>query len=234
MESKGFSVGTLLKKGWHLMKQHLGIFIVYLIVGLIFLGLAVFLPNAIDNLDWVWQLVILSVGLLLALVVHIGIFKISLKAVDGNSLGFADLLSGFNVVIQWIITSIFYAVIVLFPVGLAMLILVGLNYLGSDIATLFGVALVYLSQIVAWIFAVAFWFWPFVVIDKTSNPVKALRQSYHLSMGAKWDVYLMTVASGIVMFFGFLVLGIGAFVAFPTVMLAQAGMYRVLDSQTKS
>jgi len=233
MESKGFSVGTLLKRGWSLTKRHLGMFILYIILGSIFVGFAALVSVVFKDLVTVWQVIIAIASVILAIVVHIGIFKISLKAVDGSPLGFQDLVSGFKVVVQWIITGIFYAVIVAFPLVISGLILAGLSYTGSAVAIGIGMALVYLSQIVAWILAVAFWVWPFVVIDKTSNPFKALKNSFSLTMGAKWDVYLMTVASGIVLCLGVLVIGVGVFVALPIVMMAQAGMYRALESQTK-
>ncbi len=232
MESKGFSIGSLLKRGWHLFREHAAVFIIFLVTALIFGGLAIGLPLGLTGVEPIWKVLIGLAFFILGTVVYIGLFRLALKVVDGKSPSFGDLFGGFSVVIQWIITTFLYALIAASPVIVAGLIASLLNLTQAQVAIAFGVYLVYLAQIPSAILAAMFWPWPFVMIDKTSNPIKALKETYKLTEGAKWDVYLLILASGLVVGIGFILVVVGFFAAFPVTLIAQAGMYRALQAKT--
>ncbi|NGX57929.1 MAG: hypothetical protein K940chlam3_00830 [Chlamydiae bacterium] len=208
MESKGFSIGVLVKKGWALMKEHIGTYIGFLIVYLVFMCIPGFVSGVFPDLHVGLQVLIQVVSAILAIVVFIGVYKISLKAVDGVSPSFTDLFSGFKIIIQWIIATIFYAIIVM--VGTILLVFPGV------------------------IWGAKYFVWPFVMIDKGVGPIKALEMSSDLTMGTKWDVFMMMFVSTVIVFLGLMIVFVGWFAALPVTLLAQAAMYRLLESQKET
>lgn len=208
MESKGFSVGAMLKNGWSLMKKNIGTFVVYLIIYLAFVIIPGIVKGFYPHLHTGISVVIQIACAILGIVVYIGVFKIALKAVDGKKVSFVDLFTGFKVIVQWIVASIIYSIIVI--VGLFLLIIPGL------------------------IWGAKFFLWPFVIIDKEVGPVKALEMSSDLTMGVKWDVFLMMLVSLLITFLGVAIVFIGWFAALPVTILAQASMYRLLESQKQT
>jgi len=234
MESKGFSIGTLLKRGWHLMMEHIGMFVVFEVLFVIFVGIAYCAVAFFPEIHIALQVLICVVSLLLALTVKIGMFKFSVKVVDGTPPTFTDLFSGVTLLVQWILASIVFGLMVGIPIVIGSLIFYGLAQLDSVVAVFIGMGVIYVSYLVSVYLGVRYWVWPFAMVDKHSNPMTALQKSSTLTCGAMWDVLFMTVAAGFLMYLGVFVVFIGALAAFPVILFAQAGMYRVLESQTKS
>jgi len=234
MESKGFSIGTLLKRGWRLMKQHLGLFLVFEVVMIVFGVIPALVAGIYPDLQMGWTVLIGIVSFLFVVVIHIGLFRLSLNSIDDVPLSMKDLFSGFTILIQWIVASIIFVLIVGIPVALGAGIAALLAHTEVVILGALGVFVVILTYILSIYLATRFWLWPFVMIDKTTNPITALQKSSLIGHGAKWDILLCVFATWLVMYLGFVVFGVGVFVALPIAMITQAGMYRVLESQTKS
>ena len=208
MESKGFSVGEMLKKGWRLMRRHIGFFVGFLLIWFI-LHVA---PQAIAALypDLnAWLMALISVVFcLLIVLVWIGFLKSALKAADGENPTFVDLFSSAPILVQFIIGWILYSLIIV--VGLFLLVFP------------------------AAIWGSRYFMWPFVMIDKKIGPIKSLMLSGKMTMGVKWDVFMLIIASWLITMIGVALIFVGSFVAIPIVTIAHAATYRMLESQHRT
>jgi hypothetical protein len=208
MESKGFSVGEMVKKGWRLMRRHTAFFVGFLLVYFILSAI----PHAIvavfpDLNEWL----LIAIGLVvfvLTLVVWIGFLKAALKVVDGKRPTYKDLFSSFPIVVQFFIAWIIYSLVVI--VGFILLVFP------------------------AAIWGSRYFLWPFVMIDKGTGPIESLALSGKMTMGVKWDVFMVIIATWLVMLLGLMVIFVGWFFALPVAVLAQVSMYRMLESQYKN
>lgn len=208
MDSQGFSVGEMVKKGWRLMRRHMAFFIGFLII---YIGITI-IPGLIESfyphLFWGAQVAIKVIFYFLSLLLWIGFIKSALKVVDGNRPTYADLVSGLPVIVQFFIASIIYGLIVL--VGLVLLIFP------------------------AAIWGSRYFLWSFLIVDKGVGPITALEMSGEMTMGVKWDVFMLSIATTIIVILGMLCFLVGWFVALPAATLAQVVMYRKLESKQQS
>jgi uncharacterized membrane protein len=102
---------------------------------------------------------------------------------------------------------------------LAMQILLGL-------AVLLGLVLLIVPGIIA---AVGLMFAPYLVIDKGLGPVKALEESWRITKGHKWQLFLFSLALIGLNILGLLALVVGVLVTIPVSMLASVHVYRKLE-----
>ncbi len=205
METKGFSVGEFVKKGWHMMREHMAFFIgfllVYFVLSIIPRVITLIYPHIHVGILAVIQIVFF----ILAFVVWIGFLKSALKVVDGKSLTYADLFSSFPIIVQFFIAWVIYGLIVL--VGFILLVFP------------------------AAIWGSRYFLWPFIIVDKGVGPIKALEMSGKMTMGVKWDIFMLLIATTIITLLGVLCLFVGWFVAMPAATIAQVATYRMLESQ---
>lgn len=109
------------------------------------------------------------------------------------------------------------------------------KYLGtvllSSVCTFFGFLLFVIPGIIlmtGWIFAV------FLVIDRDLRPVAALRESWRITRGNKWRVFLLLLLILLINLLGALCFFVGLFVTTPVSILAMAHAYRTLEAKTTS
>lgn len=205
MESKGFSVGELVKRGWRLMRQHMGFFIGFLVIYFILSMVPAVVAGIYPQMHAGILTLIHIVFFILSLVVWIGFLKSALKVVDGQRPTYGDLFSSFPIIVQFFVAWVIYGLIVL--VGLVLLVFP------------------------AAIWGSRYFLWPFVIVDKGVGPIKALELSGKMTMGVKWDVFMIIIATSIIALLGVLCLFVGWFVAAPAATIAQLAMYRKLESQ---
>ena len=201
---KKFAIREAISYGWEMTKAHLPFFVVVLIITLL-VNIA---PNyLVQNLRQ--QVPILS-GLLslvfwvLSMLVSLGSIKIALKILDKKNPQIADLFNGYEKLLNFIIASIIYAIIV--GLGLIVFIVPGI------------------------ILGIMFHFYSYFIVDKNMGPFEALRRSREITKGVKWDLFLLGLVLGLVNLLGALALLIGLFITIPLTMLAYAYVYRKLLS----
>lgn len=212
MESKGFSIGTTLKKGWFLMKQNLGFYIPFLLIYVIFSGLMGGLPMLFGTeqalvtenvyLYWITYIVLYWILIVLAF----GLIRSGLRLASGEKATFADLFSTAGKSITYIISSIIYGLIVL--VGTVLFIIPG----------------------VMW--AAKFSLYPYFILDKGAGPIEALKLSGTATTGFKWDIFFMSIASYVIILLGALCLFVGLFAAVPVSLIAWGFVYRKITASS--
>lgn len=142
---------------------------------------------------------------LVNLVVSLGTLRIYLLVADGQPAGLKDLFSCGHLILKYIIGSIVSGFIIVG--GLLLLLIPGL------------------------ILSIKLQFWPWFMVEQNLGPIAALKESWRVTSGIKWNLFLFNLLLGLITLAGLLALGLGLLIAIPVSQLATAFVYRRL-SQT--
>ena len=212
MNGKRFIIGDVLGFGWRVMKANLWFF-----VGLAFVaGLVNAMPNIIEEVirhlkppEAVAGLLILVlniIGMVISTIVGIGFMKIALSFCDGRRPRFGTLFDFQGCFWRYVGAHILLMLIVLG--GYLLLIVPGI------------------------IWSIKYGLCQYFVVDKGLGPVQAIKASGRTTMGAKGQLLGFSILCGLIILLGLLCLGVGIFAAYPTVIVANALVYRHLVAQT--
>ncbi len=212
MNGKHFVIGDVLGFGWQVMKANFWFF-----VGLAFVaGLVNAMPNIIEGIirrvkppELVAGLLIFVIniiGMVISTIIGIGFIKIALSFCDGQRPRFATLFD---------FQGCFW------------------RYVGAQLLMMLIVLGGYLLFIVPGIiWSIKYSLCQYFVIDKGLGPVQAIKASGRTTMGVKGQLFGFGILCSLIILLGLLCLGVGIFAAYPTVMVANALVYRHLVAQT--
>jgi uncharacterized membrane protein len=150
------------------------------------------------------SVVVMIVGTLLGFVVTMGIMRMSLRFVDGDRGELVDLFATFPLLINYILATIVVSIIVM--VGMLFFVIPGI---------ILGIRL----QMYTW-----------AIVDKQVGPIEALQQSWEMTRGSAWNLFLLGLLLGLVNILGMLALGVGMLVTGPLSMVAIGHAYRELET----
>lgn len=103
------------------------------------------------------------------------------------------------------------------------------SYLGLSVLLFLIVGLGLVLLIVPGIIlALAFFCAGYLVVDKNLTPIKALKESYRITKGKRWKLFLLVLASAGLMILGMFPLFLGLLVAAPVCALAGVHAYRTI------
>lgn len=218
MESKGFSIGEMLRHGWKGMKKQ-WVFFIFFLLGVFLLpmvpgALAALIAHkyydySIEQMHYfpMWiNVVIWIFHAILTLLVGLGMIKVSLVCADLEKAKFRYLFSGFPLIAKFFIAGLLYYLIV--AVGLILFVFPGV------------------------IWGLRYGQFGFFIVDRGVGPLEALTLSREATNGAKWDLFGFFIVSAVVNILGLLALLIGIFAVVPTVMIAQGFIFRSLVAKT--
>jgi hypothetical protein len=194
---KKFDTGEAIRFGWTTVKANLGLFIVLTIILWIVSG-------GSNRLTHTWPGG--SGGLIswiLTTILSIGLIRITLKFVDGGTGTFNDLFSDFSPLLNYLLGSLLYGLIVVG--GLVLLIVPGI------------------------VWAIKFGFYGYFIVDEKAGVMDALRKSSELTRNIKGDLLVFYLAIIGINLLGAICLGVGLLVSQPTAMLAMGYVYRKLQ-----
>lgn len=202
-----FSIKESVKKGWELTKKNL----VFLIGVVIIVALVNFLPNMISDYltgsrESSLALLAIPVVILswvLNLLVSLGTIKVSLSVVDNKKTELADLFNGYPLLVNFLVGSILYGLMVV--LGLILFIVPG----------------IYL--------AIKYHFYSYYIVDKKMGAIEAIKASGKITQGVKLHLILFSLALTGLNILGALALGVGLLITVPVSMLAYALVYRKLS-----
>jgi len=208
MNGKRFIIGDVLGFGWQVMKANLWFFVGLAIVA----GLVSAIPDIIEEVirsvkppELVAALLIFVlniIGMVISTIVGIGFIKIALSFCDGRRPRFSILFDFEGCFWRYVGAHILLMLIVL---GWFLLLFVP------------GV-----------IWSIMYGLCQYFVIDKGLGPVQAIKASGRTTMGVKWKLFVFSLLCALIIVLGLLCLGVGIFPANPTVMVANALVYRHL------
>lgn len=136
-------------------------------------------------------------------VIDMGLLRMSLKIHDGQATSLQDLFIIQNLV-KYILASMLYGLITL--IGIVLLVVPGI------------------------IWSIKFQFYSYLVVEKGLGPVEALKASWEMTKGVKWNLFLFGVLLGLINVLGVLALFLGLFITIPATILAQVYVYKKLSN----
>ena len=105
------------------------------------------------------------------------------------------------------------------------------RYLGSSILVMLieiiGFVLLVIPGIIASVFLL---FVPFIVIERGTGPIEAVKASFEMVKGHFWGVFLFMLAALAVNIVGMMLFGVGLLLTIPVTVIAIAHLYRTLSS----
>ncbi len=200
-----FSKREALKFGWDAALENVSFFIVSLlavwIAGLVLSSIA----SGFHRNDVVIIGVLFSLAAaVIRLIGQIGFVKVSLKLQDKQKPVKEDFYPTSKQFWNFLGACILFGIAVM--VGLVLLIVPGI------------------------ILGVSMQFYSYYVIEKGMGPIEALKASFKATEGQRWEIFKFDLVCAGVGILGALALGIGLFVAIPTVLVANAFVYRKLSA----
>ena len=202
MGSGKISMGEAIRFGWDTMKNNIGFFIGLLIVAFLIENIPGIISQFVAG-DFPLVAGLLSLaGALLGLVVQMGLMKVSIKFCDGVKGQLDDLLSSFNLILNFIAGAFLYGLIVL------------------------GGTILFIVPGIIW--GIKFSLFPYFIVDRELGPIEAIKASGNATDGAKWDLFLFGGLLGLINIAGALVFLVGLFATIPVSMVAYAYVYRSL------
>lgn len=203
MSVKRFSMGEAVNFGWDTMKKNIGFFIGILLTSWIACGVPQFIGGLFQESVPALSIVFQLVSTVIQILVTIGLTKICIQFCDGKVPKFSELFSNMHLFLKVFAASILQALIVLG--GLILLIIPGI------------------------IFSIKLQFVTYLVVDKGMGPVEAVKRSWLITKGIKWQLFLFGLLLGVINILGMLVLFVGLFVTVPVTMIAYTYVYRKLE-----
>jgi uncharacterized membrane protein len=138
----------------------------------------------------------------------LGVVKIGLKIYNGEAFEIAEMFTNYQPLLNYLLASILYIVAVI--LGLVLLIIPGI------------------------IIAIRMSFYVYLMVDKNMNPVDALKESWKMTKGSFWRLFLFSLLTLGVIVLGILALLVGVVVAVPVVSLAYIFIYKFLEDNKQA
>jgi len=202
-------VGSAYKNGWRQLWKY---FIKLFVIGII--GFIIGIPTGMN--EWVQGAA--AVGILSFFVfvysifingpVQYGVAFAYLKAARGDKLEIKDMFEAFRNYWNAVLASLFVCVIVV--IGLVLLIVPGI------------------------IFACKLAFTPYLVVDRKMAVIEAIEESWRMTGGHAWKVFLIGLLSIPIGIAGLLCFGVGIIISIMWVSLAFASLYHAVSSTGKA
>ncbi len=211
MNTKTVEIKKAITTGWQVFKENPGFLIVIVLIQLtaphLFDLPAMVIESFLEpSVIAIVIVVILNLlGLAISIIIGLGVINVTLGLAKNRDMAFRDLFVEFRMILNYIRASILFGIVVF--VGLIFLIIPGI---------IIGIAL---SP------------FPYFIIDENKGPIEALKASYALTRGAKWELFVFGILQGLIMIAGVLAFLVGYFVALPITMVASAAVYLQLKSQ---
>lgn len=137
-------------------------------------------------------------------IIAMGIINISLKFVEGKTPKLKEIFYTKNL-FNFIIASILRTVIII--AGLILFIVPGI------------------------IFSIKLQFSEYLIVDKNVDAIDSIKQSWEMTKGVKWNLFLLGILLGFINILGILALLVGTLITVPLTLVANVYVYRKLYSQ---
>jgi len=195
------TVGASYGNGWQKMWKY---FLELFLIGII--SLVIGIPSwfsrettVVTPADALVSIVLFAYGLLIVAPVDYGVAFAHLKAARADKLIIKDMFEAFRNYWNAVLANLLVGVIVLF--GLVILIIPGI------------------------IFACKLAFTPYLVVDLKMGVIEAVKESWRMTNGYAWKVFLIGLLAIPISIAGFICFGVGIIVAVMWIRLAFASLY---------
>jgi len=205
MNNQAFSIKEAFSFGW---KNTTGRFWFFVGIVLIIFGVSVLPGIVFGQLAKLLDLPLLSfvgtsIGQIFSLIVGLGFLRVILNIYDGREVKTGQLFSEYRLFFKYLVGTILYGLIIL--IGLMLFIIPGI------------------------IWAIKFQFFAYVLVDKGSGPVSALKESASITRGVKWHLFIFDILVVFINMLGFAFFFVGLFtITIPLTAFATVFIYRKL------
>lgn len=202
---KSFSISTVFNTAWSIFSKRPWFFIAACGLPIIASAFFGFISRYTGD-SIALQSILNITNTVIALLLSIGMMRIALKSVRGETASWEDFKSPRTLI---------------------------LSYVGVQILTGLGVAFGFVLLIIPGIIlAIAWAMAGYAIIDNPQlKSIEALKYSAKITKGHRWKLLLLYIVSGLVVTAGIILLGVGLLVATPIVLLAAATTYNTLHAQ---
>jgi len=189
-----FSIKEAISFGWASVNENLLFFIsVSLGVIILILGLDV-LANNFKETNPLLETLFNVLGTIVNVVLTLGFTKLSLLAYKGDKPHISIIFSQTKYFFRYFFASILYGIITL--LGLALLVVPGI------------------------IWGVRFRFFGYAIVDKDTGIINSLKESYRLTKGLTWKIFVFSLAIFGINILGLIAAGVGLLVTIPISIIA--------------
>lgn len=197
-----FAPSEAVKVGWDTMKKNFWFFVGLLIVSWIIQVIPSGIANIFKTRMFALYFILIIAAWVIQAIVKMGLIKITLDVLDKGKGELGDIFSQTDKLVNFILGSILYVLIVLG--GLILLIVPGI------------------------IWAIKYQYFSYLIIDKNMKPMEAIKKSGEITMGNKGNLFVLGLLLCLINLAGLLCLLIGLFATIPLTMVATAYVYRKL------
>ena len=202
------SVTTSYEKGWQLLWANFGIILLVWIVSILISGGGSIIFGLLQNTDSVglsiyWSIASLLFTFLVAGPIEFGVIYFMIRVVRGENAEVKDIFEPFNNYGNVLLAMILLAVIVV--VGFIVLIIPGI------------------------IFCIRLYYAPYILVDKRTGAFEAIRESWLITRGHFWRIFLMALMAIPIVIGGLIALVVGIIPAALWINLAFAVLYTQLN-----
>ncbi|MFC2044391.1 DUF975 family protein [Chloroflexota bacterium] len=213
MEDKSFvpGVGSSYRKGWRqLWKYFLELFLIFIIAAIISSPSSLLSQgsNGISTSDAILSVIMLAYGLLIIGPVEYGASFVYLKAARGDKPEIKDMFEAFRNYWNAVLANILVGAIVI--IGFIILVIPGI------------------------IFACKLVFTPYLVVDRKMEVTEAVKESWRMTNGHAWTVFLIGLLAIPIGIAGLIAFGVGIIVSIMWVSLALASLYHAISLSGES
>jgi uncharacterized membrane protein len=210
-----FTIDEAVQFGWNKFLEKVGPLLLVVSLPVIFIPLVISAPEYImafmgdkidNNIQMVWNLIMMPVKIFVNIFLHMGMIRISLKAVDGQDFGFNDYMEALPNFWSFLAAGFLYFVL-----------------------TMLGMIALFVGALVVF---VLFHWYSYLIIDKRFGPLQALGGSLALCKGAYADLAILWLVIFAISIVGFIALIIGIIPAQLLTLMILARVYRRLVENT--
>lgn len=201
-KSLGFSKKEAIKFGFEVARKNitffLTVFVIWAIVTIISSVIQGFLNS---NKQFLLSFIFTLFMWVVNAIISMGIISIALKFTDNKKPELREIYYT-KKVFNYILASIIRNIIIIF--GFVLFIIPGI------------------------IFSIKLQYCEYLIVDKKLDAVDSLKESWEMTKGVKWNLFLLGLILGLINILGFLALLVGLLVTVPLSMVANAYVYRKL------
>jgi uncharacterized membrane protein len=196
MKTLDLNLGKYYKLGWESFKKEFSLVVSVVVVSAIVLSL---LNHSAGNYGH-FSLLSHIASLVFSITIAMGIIRSLLKIIHGKKVVVRDFYVGeFKNFFWYTIGTILYCIITL--LGLICFIVPGI------------------------ILNIRLKFFSYLIVEKKLTAIEAFKESFKMTKGYTWDLFLFGVVNSVLVLIGFLTFFVGLIVAIPVVLFTQAYIY---------
>lgn len=189
-----FKIGQKIKEGWVLYKENVNAFLLFTLLTFI-------LSSVGQKENSILPILMMFINFLISFVW----FRSTLNLIDKQEFKpfSREILP--NLKQYWYLISTFILVGLISIVGLVLLIVPGLYFMGRLV------------------------FSCYIAVDKNKNAIDSIKESWNTTKGFGWSILGKSILIGLFVILGFIALFFGAFITYPIGMIIFAMLYREFE-----